>query len=497
MTPWIFSDLYRPQYPPTPDVLQSALAWSFFAPAPANGARGFIYYRESATQPKRVQIVSTRPDIPESSAWISALRGQGLFYDGGPVEGEVAHAAANALVGIEPLKGTGNTAAPLGLAAALLQDPSGAMGVANPPNFAALINQIYLMGSPSSTPGRASTQLASELWFQAVTKIAKGTDLLRALDAALFHSVIKANLDPKTTPDWPPGARTPNKTSVPDGPPKWWTGSDFDPVDTPFGWFADSWKKLCSDEWILALPPRRWTDWASCLIRQALAFSFLWEAHFFRVLGRFVAIESSESPETAAARIRSAPMGLIPWATAGSIATLDIKPRVRDLLRTGLACRAAFWEWQASTVAPKDKSLIGMLNYMRQRASKALRKQLVQALDGNQEAGGLRNLIETVEYSLLCRRDTGRSADFYGFTKTISRRFTHVAPSPEWIVVISSVAAPGPSVGCRLADVIVSLQRLGLQPRIDTLVRELERAGLCASAPDGDEGILVSPAFGG
>jgi hypothetical protein len=353
------------------------------------------------------------------------------------------------------------------------------------------------LGSISSNPDCAPTPLASELWYAAVMKVAKGTDLLRAIDAALFQSVIKANLDPKAIPDWPPCARPPNELSVPDGPPRWWTGSDFDPAETPFGWFAESWRKLCSDEWIQALPPRRWTDWASCLIRQALAFCFLWEAHFFRVLGRYVAMENSEPPETAAARIRAAPLGLIPWATAGSIATLDIKPRMRDLLRTGHACRAAFWEWQASTVAPKDKSLVGMLSYTRKRASKALRGQLVAALDGNAKAGGLSNLIETVEYSLLCRRDTGRSADFYGFTKTVSRRFTHVAPSPEWIVVISSVAAPGPSVGCRLADVIVSLQRLGLQPRIDTLVQELERAGLCASAPDGDEGILVSPAFGG
>lgn len=188
MSPWIFADLYRPQYPPTPDVLQSALAWSFFKPAPTEKPRGYIYSRQAASQPKRVQIVSTRPDLANNASWISALRGQRLFYDGGPRESEVAHAAADSLIGVEPLKGTGLTAAPLGPSAALLQDPSGAMGVANPPNFAALINQLFLLGSMSSRQPERPTKLASEIWFDAITKIATGGTLLRAVDAVLICS---------------------------------------------------------------------------------------------------------------------------------------------------------------------------------------------------------------------------------------------------------------------------------------------------------------------
>ena len=493
---WIFADLHRPQYPPTPDVLQSALGWSFFDAASTDTARGFIYDRQSSTQPKRVRVASTRPDLPDNRIWISALHVQGLLTEGGPVDGVMARAAAESLIGVEPLKGTGITAAPLGLSASLLQDPSGAMGVANPPNFAALINQLFLLGSRPAKRPAVPAKLASELWYEAITKIANGNRLLRSIDAALFQAVIKSNLDTGALVEWPPRNRAPNKLSLPESPPDWWTGEDFACSETPFGWFADSWKKLCSEEWIQALPPRRWTDWASCLVRQALAFCFLWEAHFFTNLARYIVLDESEPPESVAARITFPPIGLVPWVTAGSIAALDVKPGMRNMLRIGHACRAALWKWQETTPQPSDSTLVSMLRHARRRATKALRRQLLDALDGSAQAGGLRNLVETVEYSLLCRRDTGRSADFYGFTKTVSRRFTHVAPSPEWIVVMSSVAARGPGLDCSLADVLASLRRLGLQPRIDTLVRELERAGLCASAPDGDEGILVSPAFG-
>ena len=61
---------------------------------------------------------------------------------------------------------------------------------------------------------------------------------------------------------------------------------------------------------------------------------------------------------------------------------------------------------------------------------------------------------------------------------------------------MASMAASA-SDNVRLGDVLSTLRDLGLQPRIDVLCAQLERAGLCASAADGDEGVEVRLGFGG
>jgi len=71
-----------------------------------------------------------------------------------------------------------------------------------------------------------------------------------------------------------------------------------------------------------------------------------------------------------------------------------------------------------------------------------------------------------------------------------------VAPAPEWIVVMSAMSVARPSDTLRLGDVQRSLGEIGLKPRMDFLIGELERAGLCASASDGDEGIEINLGFG-
>ncbi len=52
---------------------------------------------------------------------------------------------------------------------------------------------------------------------------------------------------------------------------------------TPFHWFWNKWATLCRPDklWFDTLPTRRFIDWATCLLRTGLSFSYLWEANFF------------------------------------------------------------------------------------------------------------------------------------------------------------------------------------------------------------------------
>jgi hypothetical protein len=131
----------------------------------------------------------------------------------------------------------------------------------------------------------------------------------------------------------------------------------------------------------------------------------------------------------------------------------------------------------------------------RTKLNDELKTDLISAIAGGGERGGLSNLVETVRYSLTARDGTN-SVDNYGLLRTVKRRFTHVSPGAEWIVVMSALASRGPSSVLRLGDLIQHLNGLGFQPRIDFLLAELEKAGLCASAADGDEGIEIDLGFG-
>ena len=493
MTDQLSLGLRRPQYPPTPDVLQSALAWSFFQRP--SGAAALIFERLAQVGPRTLIISSTRPDSGEyKDAWRDALINNGVMSYGRPDALAVSQAVAGSIRGIEPVKGAGVPAAPIGPACALLTDASGAMATANPPNFAQLINQLFRLGVSVEEP---DSSLASEMWYHALTRSAS-RGALSAIDRSVFEAVIQ-RLIPSAgrVADWPPRDVIPNDTTLPDNVPNWWKSADFDPSQTPFGWFRVAWSRLCSPDWVDVLPPRRWCDWASCVLRQAIAFGFLWEAHFYRTMARVVLGGESllEDGSDPFAILSGRP--LIEWGTTGSISARDVKPRIRAQLRTGLACREVFSDAEWKFDSRRSSSLADVVRHIKARARGPFIQDLRTALHDGPKPPGLKNLIETVEYSLLCRRDIGSSADYYGLTRTVSRRFTHIAPAPEWLVVIASLSATAPRQTCRLADVLISLRALGLGVRIDTVTAELERVGMCAGAPDADEGLLVSPAFGG
>jgi hypothetical protein len=399
----------------------------------------------------------------------------------------VAEAVVNSLQGVQSAKAVGRSSSAIGLAGALLQDPVGALSTKNPPDFAALFNTFYSLG------GGKDPESAATLWFKAASHHA-GLQSLAGIESALFQTTLAPFI---ALDEWPPRAPQSLLSSRATGVPEWWQREVLEnsalAVGTPFSWFAKSWDRLCSPVWYEQLPPRRWAGWAICVMRNAMGFAFLWEANFFLEIARGV-VDSKGDLDNVTRRSLVPELPLVPFQRGG-IAQANVMPAIKKRLAMGLACRHALFA-AAAKVPANCQSLREFIGELRGSAYSELRSTLKVAIAGDGYSGGLPNLDETVRYSLL-DRGTVQDPDDYSLLRTVSGRFYHVSPGPEWIVVMAALSVPTPNPAPRLGDVRASLDALGFKPRIDFLLSELERAGLCASASDGDDGIEINLGFSG
>jgi hypothetical protein len=480
-----FIDLRRPQYPSSPEVLLSALAWATTLRTTDKQKVGLIYERRPGSGVPKVHIEPTKPADETLTKFCDELRAAGLVDNDGKVPQAIGQAVANSLEGALPLKGVGFASSAVGIAGALLQDPVGGLGVQSPPNFAQLINTIYSLGAS------ASTHTAATRWFEAASFHAKSRPLA-AIEQALVTSVLAPYL--QNASPWPPSSAIVSEVAQASTAPTWWVDDVLEQkLAVPFTWFRTAWDRLCSPEWYEQLPPRRWASWSVCLLRHALAFTFLWEANFFYEIAKGV-VDDSNPPETVARWALVPVRPLIPYRT-GTITQMDVQPTLRRMLEIGLGCMRSLH----AILENEDvnfSSLAELVEHMRTGTNSTQREQIILGLSGAGDTSGMNNLLETVRYSILARESEDQP-DNYGLLRTVARRFYHVAPGPEWIVVMTAMSASGPGAIVRLGDLIQGLKGLGFQPRIDFLLSQLERAGLCASAPDGDEGIEINLGFGG
>jgi hypothetical protein len=483
--PHLLPELGRPQYPSSPEILLSALAWSVVPRAREHVNTGLIYTRKSSSTPKSVLIHQTMPrgGILTDFSNNLAVGGYRSQDPGGALPSFVAESVTNAMLGVQPAKGVGTPSAAMGVLGALLQDPVGGLGTQEPPNFAKLLNTMYALGGGKGTAG--------EKWHSAAIRHSQSHQL-RAIEAALAATALK----PYLLDAWDASKPLVASAAIPANLPDWWDHNVLQKrLGTPFSWFATSWDRLCSEPWSEAIPPRRWASWAVCVLRHALGFGYLWEANFFLELARGI-VDTSRDPSTVAHWALRPTKPLVPHNTGG-ISQMDVSPSMKQLLATGLACRRALVEACAELTArplPTVTSLDGLVNSLRRNITTARMNAINGALRGTIDGGSSKNLIETVRYALLSRGGA-EAADHSSLLKVVSRNYTHVGPGPEWIVVMSALSTSAPSGTVRLGDVRRSLENLGFKPRIDFLLAELERAGLCASAPDGDEGIELNLGF--
>lgn len=472
-----FPELKRPQYPSSPEILLSALAWSVVERPSSAPDAGLIYVRKESKAKRGVQIRQTKPkDGDEWANFAAALLSAGVRTTNGDLPPQVVEAIADSLVGVKSDKGVGYTSSAIGLCGALLQDPIGGLGAANPPNFASLLNTMYVLGGGQSS--------AAERWFDVASHYA-GDPVLSRIEKALATTSLSDYLPAAWPQDKPMLAQVARSTAL----PQWWAGDVLSPqLGTPFSWFRESWDTLCSEQWYSALSPRKWSAWAVCLLRNALGFTFLWEANFFAELARGVQDDSRDASNVA--RLSLLPSRpLIPYQK-GSIAQMDVMPSMKQSLIHGSRCRKAI-EAVLKEETAECRQLADVITLLRTKHSKEVKERLEAGDDS-----GATNLVETVRYSLIAR--TGSDVpDHYAFLRRVSRNFTHVSPGPEWIVVMAAMSSSSPGGELRLGDVQRQLDALGLKPRIDFLLAELERAGLCAGAADGDEGIEINLGIGG
>src|SRR5690606_5161468 len=100
----------------------------------------------------------------------------------------------------------------IGLAGALLQDPVGGLSTRQPPNFAHLLNTMYVLG------GEVAGQTAARRWFEAASYYSN-SGKLKALEKALAETSLRRFLPEGL---WPPTTPRELKKSIPDQMPSWW-----------------------------------------------------------------------------------------------------------------------------------------------------------------------------------------------------------------------------------------------------------------------------------
>ena len=486
---WLMFDLGRPEYPPTPQIFQSAMAWSILAPGDER-TRGLVYRPgpSSEKDKKKIEIRGTDPlltaaDQREWEARVRANRypqvASSLLLDA--IEGQKNKSAVT-------------FAAPITPALALLQNRYGAMGKSSPVDFAKIIETCFAAGNPAQAQSRRE---ASLLWYRALRRRIDNSSFLRWLDKSMFEAVVSKIVS--NSGEWPP-AEDHLTTDFADLQfPKWWTPAVA--ATTPFGWLRRAWVKICEPEWTETLPPRRWSDWASALLRTGLGFSYLWECHFYLSLGRAVLDGTKEGVEVGVTRALFRAEPLFPWALDPRDSQPNILSRLLFILRTGLRCRQIITTALAELASPPNKEPETLAAAFEETVSQlsddaALKQELQEAFSPRVRPPGFKNLEETVRYSLTAREgEETAGRDPYCFLRTRGKRTVVVEPGAEWLVVIAAMAAGAPGRSCRQVDLQSELNSLGLRPRQTAVLAELKRAGLCEGAADADEGIVIHSPF--
>jgi hypothetical protein len=257
--------------------------------------------------------------------------------------------------------------------------------------------------------------------------------------------------------------------------------------------------------WKDAMPRRRWVDWANCLSRSALGTSYIFEMNFY--YQAVLSIVSKDEPDMLmqSALTRKAPFFL--WDASSSISSRDVASKIKRICERGTAARHFIQE----AVKDEQDPCPIPAHYLDThdgltRWVKDARKWVANDVSGDKKdsirraISGLanraaRNMQETIVYALLDRGRAGVNEDLYSLLKKRGSRYTIVEPGQEWFVVVSSMQASDSRRTTRVADVIGALESLGIRTGYNTIVKELERAGLGRTSHDADDAIEVVAAF--
>ena len=495
---WTFFDLPVPQYANVPELVVSALAWSATdkgkAPSSVLGrpSKGIVYQLVDPSKglapdsEKKVRIETMPPDHGPRWDKLTANLTESLSLPDQETAEKVARIFLHDLLGNVPARAVSRSIVPFNAFTALMQDPPGMVGAENPPNFALMMQRMFVLGNGQ---GDAARLLADAYkWVNQNHKndwITNATSTITPDEVYIAAASLLTDNDADAEPNF--------NTTL----PAWLVHEQ-----TPFSWFANAWGNLMQGKWKEKMPRRRWVDWASCILRTALGAGYVFELNFYYQL--VLALTNDMAEGDAAEKALSRHTNFFTWDAFSSVSTRDVASRIRKICERGTACRA-FIQNQAGEDDPCPKPFDyfddpkGPEHWIRDARvwlgdDEAKQERVRQAIAGarNRTAN---NAQETINFALLDRGDKGGNEDLYSLIRKRGRRYSVVEPGQEWFVVVASMQASDASEATRVADVVVALDAIGVTTGYKTIVNELERVGLARTSHDADDAIEVAAAF--
>ncbi len=489
-----FFGLNRPEYIPSRELFMSELAWSLVPGGsprridPEFGPAGIAYSDLGSRQNSGIE--TTRPiEGDERFGEMSNTLKEALRLRS---HEEATAATAVLLSELEAPSSAGATrsvATPLTLEAAFLQDRRGITGKNNPANIALILEQMYALGGGKAT--------VSVRWAKALVEAGPA-----GLPDWARQAIVDIVPQPFRVSARELSGRFDEIETKAVRRPMWLDGSS----QTPFQWFADSWDRLCTDGWINNMPRRRWTDWAACVARTAIATGYMFEMHLARRM--LSALASKDDPVDIVREALADGNRLISWDDRLARSAGDIGPTMTRLAATGTECMSLLsdliypaeedgWDGiNAPSVFDHDPDglslwLADSRARLMDRGVDVLRL-VAQAMDASR-LGSANNTWETIRYSVLDRSESG-AGDLYALLRSAGR-YTWVEPGQEWLVTVASLCTTGPKMLCRLTDLKEALSSLGIEASQQTLVSRLESFGLARSSHDADDALEITAGF--
>lgn len=481
--------LNRPEYPPSRELFMSELAWSVDRAIDSEDKKsakkpdfaGYAYGELSSRAKAGFEFTKPGPESRKFEQLCNVL-----------VESRRARdrdaAAKMVSILLEELeapysnKALRSAATPLSVETALLQDLRGITGKKNPANLALNLEKMYALGGGKSS--------VAACWTSAVMSSAGGSlpTWIRDFYAIVAPAHVEAVVEKVKQHG---SAHTVKDLRR----PRWL------PTNTPYTWFADCWDNLCQRGWVDQMPRRRWTDWASCVARTALASGFMFEMHLYRRL--CAALITSDGASDAVRTIMDDSNRLFAWDDLMQKSAADVGPVIRQLADAGSACMKLINELVSDEgsmvplITEFDDDTNGLATWLH-AARKACKdrpniEQEVSSALSAKKSGTSNNTWETIRYSLLSRSSDGEQ-DLYALLKSAGP-YTWVEPGQEWLVTISSLEAAGPGQLSRMTDLTSALAAIGIDASQRTLVSRLENYGLARSSHDADDALEIMPGF--
>lgn len=487
-----FFGLNRPEYVPSRELFISELAWSLTPGKsphrvdPDFGPAGITYADRGAR--KKAGTATTRPESGDPRfSTVSAILKEKLRLRSHEEANFATSILLDELEAPASERATRALATPLTIEAALLQDRRGVTGKNNPANVSLILEQMYKLGDGCASVSGMWAIATRDAGPSGLPKWAR--EAIAEIVPAVFRESARQLVD-RIEYSEPERLRQPA-----------WLSSC---RNTPFHWFAENWDRLCTKGWIDQMPRRRWTDWAACIARTAIATGYMFEMHMARRMT--AALVSQEDPANAVRSALDDSNRLFTWDDRLERVAADVGPTMNRLAAAGTNCLVLLADLADSDIGGSkvpppsefDDDPDGLIEWLVQaRMAIAnnlpeVRKQVSSALE-SKKSGGANNTWETMRYSLLDRTRSGTD-DLYALLRSAGK-YTWVEPGQEWLVTIASLQASGPGQLSRLTELDRAISAIGIEASQQTIVARLEGFGLARSSHDADDALEILAGF--